>query len=111
MTVAAGYILFQFEFLLYSGRNLLEVQLHLNAQVRAAITALLLRATAAESAEPAETAAEPTAVSAEYITEHGEDVVHGHTAAEAAERSAVTGGTTHSGMAELVVTGTLVRIA
>jgi cell division protein FtsB len=48
--VAAGYILFQFEFLLYSGRNLLEVQLHLNAQVRAAITALLLRATAAETA-------------------------------------------------------------
>ena len=31
VTVAAGYILFQFEFLLYSGRNLLEVQLHLNA--------------------------------------------------------------------------------
>ena len=110
MAMAARYIFFQFEFLFDSGRNFLEVQLYLYAQVRTAITALLCT-TAAKSAEPAETAAEPTAVSAEYITEHGEDIIHGHAAAETAERSAVAGSATHSGMAELVVTGTLVRIA
>ena len=109
MAMAARYIFFQFEFLFDSGRNFLEVQLYLYAQVRTAITALLC--TTAKSAEPAETATETTAVSAEYITEHGEDIIHGHAAAETAERSAVAGSATHSGMAELVVTGTLVRIA
>ena len=50
-------------------------------------------------------------MSAKDVAKHGEDIIHGHASAETAERASVTGGATQSGMAELVVTGTLDRIA
>ena len=108
MTVGTRHVFLQFEFLFHAGRDFLEVQFHLDTQVRTTVTALLLCSTA--SAETSKTA-ETSTVSAKDVTEHGEDVVHGHASTEAAERTTITGGTTQSGMTELIVAGTLVRIA
>ena len=108
MTVGTRHVFLQLEFLFHTGRDFLEVQFHLDAQVRTTVTALLCAATSAETSKTAKTS---STVSAKDVTEHGEDVVHGHASTEAAERTTITGGTTQSGMTELIVAGTLVRIA
>lgn len=107
MAVAAGDVFLQLEFLLYAGRYFLQVELHLYAEVGTTETALLCTASSAESSETAET----STVSAEDVAKHGEDVVHGHASAESAERTSVAGCAAHACKAELVVTGTFVRIA
>ena len=107
MAVGTRYVFLQFEFLFHAGRDFLEVQFHLDTQVRTTVTALLCSTASAETSKTAET----STVSAKDVTEHGEDVVHGHASTEAAERTTITGGTTQSGMTELIVAGTLVRIA
>ena len=108
MAVGTRYVFLQFEFLFHAGRDFLEVQFHLDTQVRTTVTALLCSTASAETSKTAETS---STVSAKDVTEHGEDVVHGHASTEAAERTTITGGTTQSGMTELIVAGTLVRIA
>ena len=108
MTVGTRHVFLQLEFLFHTGRDFLEVQFYLDAQVRTTVTALLCAATSAETSKTSKTS---STVSAKDVTEHGEDVVHGHASTEAAERTTITGGTTQSGMTELIVAGTLVRIA
>ena len=108
MTVGTRHVFLQLEFLFHTGRDFLEVQFYLDAQVRTTVTALLCAATSAETSKTSKTS---STVSAKDVTEHGEDVVHGHASTEATERTTITGGTTQSGMTELIVAGTLVRIA
>ena len=46
MTVGTRHVFLQFEFLFHAGRDFLEVQFHLDTQVRTTVTALLLCSTA-----------------------------------------------------------------
>ena len=51
------------------------------------------------------------AMAAKNITEHRENVIHRHSAAESAEWSTVSGCSAHSCMTKLVVAGTFIRVA
>ena len=96
--VGAAHVLAYLELLGDTGRNLLKRKAYLQAKVAAAVlrTALL---TAAETAETAK-----AAMTAEYVAEHGENVVHAETAA--AETAESAGGL----KAELVILLALLRV-
>ena len=102
MTVAARHVLAHLELLGDAAGHVLKRQFHLEPQVAAAVDALLI---AAATAEPE--SAEPAAVAAEDVAEHGENVVHVHagTAAEPAESAAL-----RAVEAELVVLLTLLGV-
>ena len=102
--MGADHVLAELELLRHARGHLLERQAHLQPQVRSTIARGLASATTASETSEA-------AMAAEDVAKHGEDVVHGHASTEAAERTTITGGTTQSGMTELIVAGTLVRIA
>ena len=105
VTVGAGDVLLDFEFLLRSGGDFLKGELHLHAQVAAAIDAFRLTAAASETAS-AKGAAE--AVSAEDVAEHAEDVVHRE--ASGAE-AACAAHALHTVGPELVVARALLLVA
>ena len=104
VAVTALHVFLEFEFLFYTGRDFLQVQFYLYPQVGAAELALTGLATAASKASE-------SAVASEDVAEHGEDIVHRHALSSESSKSAGSGCSVHSGMSELIVTGTLVRIA
>ena len=106
VTMFTSDIFLQLEFLFNTGCNVLQVHFYLYAKVRTAEFTLLGAATTAtkttESAKASESAA-----TTEDVAEHREDIVHRHTLSAVT----ATGSTAHSGMTELVVTGTFVLVA
>ena len=103
-TVLTGYILLQLELLLYALGDLLERELHLDAEVRSAeATCLLaLSATTTEATKSAE-----ATMTTEDVAKHREDVVHRHILSAIAATSSAT----HASVAKLVVASALVLIA
>ena len=100
-TFVADHILSHFELLRHATGDILQRQFHFQSQVGATVYAL---ATATSSAKTAE-ATESTLVTTEDVTEHGEDVVHIHVTAEAAEATS-----SWCIESELVILPTLVRV-
>ena len=108
MTMWTSHIFLQFELLLNTRRNLLQVELDTHTKVGATELALLATATATASEA---TEASETTTTTEDITKHAEDIIHRHAASEAtSERTTVACCTTHTSFAKLVVTLALVRI-
>ena len=107
VTVFAGNMFTNLDLLLYSGRNLLQCQLHTYTKVRTLASTLASAATTktAESSKSPETA-EATLASKD-IAETREDILHRHTAATEASSSSTT---VYAGMTELVVTSTLLSV-
>ena len=106
VTMFTSDIFLQLEFLFNTGCNVLQVQFHLYTKVGATEFALLRTATTATKTTESAKASESAATS-EDVAKHREDVVHRH----ALSAIAATCSTTHSGMAELVITGTFVLVA
>ena len=96
--VGAAHVLAYLELLGDTGRNLLKRK----ADLQAKVTAAVLRTTLLATAETAETT--ESAMAAEYVAEHGENVVHRKTAA--AETAESAGGL----KAELVVLLAFLRV-
>ena len=106
VTMFTSDIFLQLEFLFNTGCNVLQVHFYLYAKVRTTEFTLLGAATTAtKTTESAKTS--KSAATSEDVAEHREDVVHRHTLST----ETATGSTTHSGVTELVVTGTFVLVA
>ena len=104
ITVRAGDILLDLEFLLHALLYILEREPYTGAEVRAAE-----RLTSAASASEATKASEVKAATAEEVAEAAEDILHAHAAAEASSTAA--GGTaTDTGVTELIVALALVGV-
>ncbi len=96
VTVIADYFLFNFEFLCDSGSNFLKIHFYFQTQVTASVLWFAGAAAASESSE--------SATVSEYVSEHGEDVIHVHAA------TTETSGSIHTFVSELIIPGALLRI-
>ena len=104
MTMLALYIFLDFEFLSNACCDFLKREIDLYAQIGSTILRFLSLSASTEAFK----SAKASTMSAKYITEHREDVIH-REAATSAEASK-TATTTRSVKAELVILLTLVRI-
>ena len=103
VTVRTHYLFVDLDLLLDGCGHLLQIQLHLDADVTAFAHATLLTATA-EAAKTTEAAKPATESPAENIGKMAENVVEVHA-------GEIAGLITHAGVAELVVTRLLVGVA
>ena len=104
VTMSTCNVLLHLELLCGSGCNLLERKRHLYAQIGTAVLRFLTLTSTAKASE----AAESTAMSAEHVTEHREDIVHRETTG--ATESATAESAARSIKAKLVILLAFLRV-